>query len=101
MSAIVIRRFELPPVPVLDGAQLADWSTAGTASAGKVTGEVLRFDYYDPFDGVDYVESTFEVRIDGLPDACGMSAVLAEHPEVLEDLSAVCIATAAILRECL
>ena len=99
MSAIIIRRFDVPPVPIHDGIQIAEWHTAGTASAGKVQGEVLRFDYFDPTDGRDYVESTFEVRIDGLPDSFGMSDVMAEHPEVLEDLSAVCITTATILRE--
>jgi hypothetical protein len=99
VSVLVVNRFDLPPVPVHEGVPIADWHTAATASAGKVDGEVLRFDYYDPFDGRDYVETTFEVRIDGLPDHFGMADVMAENPEVLEDLSAVCTATATILRE--
>jgi hypothetical protein len=99
LTELTIQRCDLPPIPVPAGVEIADWHTAAVASAGQIQGEVLRFDYFDPFDGRDYVEHLFEVRIDGLPETCGVSNVMAEHPELLEDLAGVCHATAAILRE--
>lgn len=55
--------------------------------------------YWDPRDRSEGVGVDYEVHIDGLPETCGLAAIVAEQPDTLIELTSVCAAAAVLLAE--
>lgn len=70
-----------------------DFAVYAIETCGPITTRVLRGSYWDT-EADETVQVEDEVKIDGLPDRFGLCDVLAETPDTLTDLAAVCQAAA-------
>lgn len=94
-----IDRHTMPPLRTPGTTEFFESDTYATVTLGDITAEVLRLSLWDPRDRTDAVGVEYEIHINGLPDNFGLAQILADKPDTLTDLAAVCTATAALLTE--
>lgn len=94
-----VERHELPPVPAPGPTEFSDSHVYAVVTAGSISAKVRRLCYWDPRDADTEVDVTYEVSINGLPEHGGTCDILAETPDVLTDLAAVCTLAAELLAE--
>ena len=92
-----IERGEMPPLRTPGTTEFFESDTYATVRLGGITADVLRLSYWDPRDGAERVGVEYEVHINGVPQTCGLAAIVADKPDTLIDLASVCAAAAALL----
>lgn len=76
---ISVNQRELPDLPPTGRGLVDQWDVYATVAAGDLRAEVARFAYWHPNDGLP-LETTFEVRINGLPETGGTADIRRVHP---------------------
>lgn len=102
MTELLIKRFDLPPLPAPQPGSdpLFLWDTvAEIRGAGEIYSVIRRFAYWDEKDNRP-LEVGFEAYIEGLPDTAGVADVVSTHPGIFADLAAVSAKASELLQEC-
>ena len=97
-----IKRMPLPTLRTSDARDglLDVFDTYAEISCGAFNATVVRYSYRDARGGLDDIDRTYEVRINGLrEDGAGMDQVYSTKPDDLRDLAAVCEVAALLLDE--